>query len=336
MITKQSFVCVALLLASILTTTTAVANVWRVNNNTDINAHFRQLSEAVNSTSVLAGDTIHMEGSPVNYSTTYLSKRLVIIGPGYFLSGTGANTGLQYNPYHANFSHLSIGNGASGSLLMGISGYIRLESDVDNVTITRSSIYIESEILQPNTANENIIINKCMLGMSTGARLKNLQLTNNIITYSNIVIPNVVDGLIRNNVISLQLNTANSYVANNIFTYNGTLVLSNCSVKYNLSTFNNLPTGAELHNQINVPSASIFLGSGSSDGRYQLTAGSPARGAGEPIGGITPDCGAFGTADPYRLSGIAPIPTIYGLSAPASIPATATSLNITLSTRSNN
>ncbi len=54
-----------------------------------------------------------------------------------------------------------------------------------------------------------------------------------------------------------------------------------------------------------MPLNSIVVGlsGNSTDGQFQLKAGSPALGAGETVSGITPDCGPFGTSDPYRLSG---------------------------------
>lgn len=55
----------------------------------------------------------------------------------------------------------------------------------------------------------------------------------------------------------------------------------------------------------------VFVGSGSTDGKWQLSTGSEAKGAGE--GGT--DCGMFGGTDPYILSGInQSLPRIYYLS----------------------
>jgi hypothetical protein len=107
-------------------------------------------------------------------------------------------------------------------------------------------------------------------------------------------------------------------------------------VKYNVSNQNNLPDPVVNNNKVNQNAALFFVGGTSADAQYQLGATSPALAAGEPINGVTPDAGAFGTADPYRLSGIPPIPAIYSLTVPASVPATATSMTITFSTRSNN
>lgn len=312
--------------------TTASAKVWRVNNNTGVGADFAQFWTAVASTSVLAGDTIYLEGSPIAYTNAVLDKRLVIIGPGYLLSGTGANTGLQANPYDARFGVLYIDSAASGSTLFGISTYIQIDSRTDDLKFIRSSIYIDPWIISANSTANNWVINKCILGGVINYSMENLQITNCLVYYSTLTLQGARNTLLRNNVFATGVATTNAYVANNIFLAGHSLTGS--VIKYNLSIQNDLPAG--FNNQVNIPSSSIFVGTGSTDGAYQLRAGSPAIGAGEPLNGITPDAGVFGTADPYRLSGIPPIPTIYSLSVPASIPATATSMTITFSTRSNN
>ena len=110
----------------------------------------------------------------------------------------------------------------------------------------------------------------------------------------------------------------------------------NVTVKNNISGGTNLPVGNG--NVNSQPDATVFQGltGNSTDGQWRLKLGSPAIGAGETISSITPDCGAFGTADPYKLSGIPAIPTIYLLTVPASVTSSATTMPITISTRSNN
>ena len=162
---------------------------------------------------------------------------------------------------------------------------------------------------------------------------ENLQVTNCFLTAIFNITTNI-NGLIRNNIFTNHVTISNSYIANNIFLNSPTLSFTNCTVKYNIAQVNVLPAGNS--NQNNISQASLFTLTGSTDGRYQLKAGSPAIGAGEPVNGVTPDAGVFGTADPYRLSGIPPIPTIYALTVPASVPSSATSMTVTVSTRSNN
>lgn len=314
------------------------AKVWRINNNTSVSNNFTTLAAAFSSAAVVNGDTLYVEGSATNYDAGTLTKRLVIIGTGYLLSGTGGNDGLQANPNSSTSNSILFDSLASGSILMGINVIAFLNSNVDNLTFTRCNANLQQNTTVPNSvAISNLVMNKCRGYISiAGFKLENPQVTNCLFINSYIQMNNVVNGLFRNNTLhSSGVSLNNCYITNNIFTA-GTFSVSNCVVKYNVSTQNNMPDPVLNNNKVNQPAASLFAGGSSTDGQYQLSATSPALAAGEPVNGVTPDAGAFGTADPYRLSGIPPIPTIYSLSVPASIPATATSMTITFSTRSNN
>ncbi|MBO9657839.1 MAG: hypothetical protein J7527_03360 [Chitinophagaceae bacterium] len=310
------------------------AKVWRVNNATGVAADFVQLSAAIANPAVLAGDTIHVEGSSTAYNRAELKKRLVIIGPGYHLSGTGSNAGLQYHDQIAYINGLVLDSLGSGSVVMGLSGYMYLQTGADNYTITRNNIDIYTEIAGQKASNIKIVRNQIDVRLSAVA-FEDLEFTNNIVN-NNCLLSSLsnTNVLFRNNTISsATANVTNAYISNNIFL--STVNFVNCTIKYNIATgLNTLPAGD--NNQNNRPTAALILNTGSNDGKFQLAPGSPAIAAGEPINGITPDCGAFGTADPYRLSGIAPVPTIYSLTVPASVPSSATTMTVTISTRSNN
>lgn len=314
---------------------TSHAKVWRVNPTPGASADFTMLNIAVSHATVLSGDTIYLEGSSTSHGYITLTKRLVIIGPGYFLSGAGANLGLQHSPLMNIFTQLDIDSSASGSVLMGVRGVsIRIAQGADNITITRCHASISNfGAVVAGSRALNIVINKCFADLNINANLVNFQVTNCIL--GAVILPNTIDALIRNNTITGVTTITNCYFSNNIITSTFTNSFFNCSVRYNFTVGSgNLPAGN--NNRLGVPLLTLILNSGSSDGMYRLAAGSPAIAAGEPIGGETPDCGAYGTADPYRLSGIPAIPTIYSLSVPAAVPASATSMNITISTKSNN
>lgn len=320
--------------ATILAMSSVDAKVWRVNNTTGVVADFVQLSTAVASPAVLDGDTIHVEGSSTVYNGAAIKKRLVIIGPGYHLGGTGSNAGLQYHDQVAYINGLVLDSLGSGSVVMGLSGYMYLQTGADNYTITRNNIDLYAENAGQKASNIKITQNQIDVRLSAIA-FENLEFTNNIIN-NNCLLASLsnTNVLFRNNtIVSAVANVTNAYVSNNIFL--STVNLVNCTIRYNIASgLNTLPAGN--NNQNNKPVATVILNTGSNDGKFQLAPGSPAIAAGEPINGITPDCGAFGTADPYRLSGIAPIPTIYSLTVPASVPSSATSMTVTVSTRSNN
>ena len=322
----------SLILLGILQATVVQAKVWRVNNTTGVAADFKEVSTAIANALVVNGDTLYVEGTATSYATATLNKKIVIIGSGYLLSGTGANTGLQAMGQSTKISILNIDPLGTGSTIMGVSTQFYLNSNVDDITITRCEGYIGRYNTYPNSKIVNLTINKYIGYIDmVNYTLENPRITNCILT--NVVVLNtIINGLIRNNVFTTQVTLANSYITNNIFL--STTNITSSTIKYNIAVTNVLP--AANGNQNNVSSAVLFVGTGSGDGRYMLKAGSPAIGAGEPINGETPDVGAFGTADPYRLSGIPPIPSIYMLTVPGSVPAAATSMDITFSTRSNN
>ncbi len=71
------------------------AKIWRINNNAGVNADFAGLAAAFSNPALQNGDTIHIEGSSIAYLPASFSKRLVLIGPGYFLSGAGPITAYR-------------------------------------------------------------------------------------------------------------------------------------------------------------------------------------------------------------------------------------------------
>jgi len=309
----------------------AHADVWRVNNTPGVNAHFTDLDDAVASANVKNGDTLYVELSNSNYSNVTLTKRLVIIGSGYLLN---ENTGLHANAGQVHISSLGFDSLASGTTVIGISASFRFNSNVDDITITRCTGSLFARNSYANSKVSNMVINKSYISIDLLTyTVENPQITNCLLTA--LSLQNTINGLVRNNtfILTAQLRISNSYLSNNLL-LTGSLNAVNCTMKNNISTGNHFPAGN--NNQNNVPIASLIVNTGTTEGRYRLAPGSPAIGAGETIGGVTPDVGMYGTADPYIPGGIPPIPTIYALTVAASVPATATTLDITFSTRSNN
>jgi hypothetical protein len=339
---------------------TSNARVWRVNNTPGVVADFTDMPAAMASSSVVNDDTIYVEGSGTNYSTFLLTKRLTIIGTGYFLSGANSNTGLQNNPNASTIATVYIDTLSSGSKLMGLNFSNSVASNnpgnsgggtaqgADNITI--SSFRIGSTLVlgfgSPFAGADYTgwIINKCYVVNSANmsARpLKNCEFTNCIFSLVfDLSNAGNINNLVRNNVFRSSINLQNNYFSNNIITGN-TFTSINTTIRNN-SCIGAAAAGFALFvgSNGNVDAqtdANIFQGlaGNSTDGQWRLKAGSQAIGTGETVSGITPDRGAFGTADPYILSGIPPIPTIYALTVPASVATSATTMPITISTKSN-
>lgn len=325
------------------------AKIWRVNNIPGAATDFTTFDACVANASVLNGDTVYLEGSPTAYgNSSNINKRLVFIGTGYFLSGSGANTGLQANAEAAFFNGaLRFDSLASGSRFLGIDirSDLWLDPRADNIRFERCRFgNISWNTTAASTSNraQNIVFNKCYFnGVSTTPQFyyDNLEVTNCIITSSFVFNPsNIASALIRNNLFGNGATITNAYFANNILLNisAGSFNVTFSTIRNNISQFAGvLPAGDG--NLQGFAQSVIVVGStgNSTDGQWRLAAGSPALGAGETVSGVTPDCGPFGTPDPYRLSGIPPIPTIYSLTVPTSVPV-GQPLNVTISTRSNN
>ncbi|MFI5129059.1 MAG: hypothetical protein ACHQFX_03670 [Chitinophagales bacterium] len=326
------------------------AKIWRVNNNTGVVADFITFTAAVTSASVLSGDTIHIEPSATSYGGATISKRLVVIGAGYLLNpAAGGNTGLQVSINTSMLSSITILDGANGSRFLGI----YLENTVTiGVSASTYNLLFEKCNITSFTfaagAHDGISIRKCYnknrpVSIS-GGNLSNFVMENCLLndelgfgfSFSNFTGTGCV---VRNNGIRVAnvFNCPNAYVANNIIISPSIATFTNSNVKNNIfSNASQTFPGGAVANQTGVPEANIFTLTGSDDARFQLKIGSPAIAAGVTIAGYTPDCGAFGSTDPYKLSGIPPVPSIYLLTVPASIPSGSATMNITFSTRNNN
>jgi hypothetical protein len=321
-----------LLIVAISLTSKAEATIWRVNNIVGIGADFKTLNAAFLSNNVLAGDTVYVEPSAQDYDIAYLKKKLVIIGPGYNLGAEG-NPGLQYTDKVSEIYIILTDSLASGCTFLGLSGRISVHPSVDDLTISRCNFAWSDYSSKVGAVCANISITKSIVNFYSGNSFNNLYFANNIVN-SYAVFSKALNSIVRNNIFTISLDIQASYISNNIFVTNNALKLINCTVKNNIATTGILPAGD--NNQNNKLATDLFAGGTNIDAKYKLKAGSPAIGAGETINGITPDAGIFGTADPYRLSGIPAIPSIYQFTVPENVPSTATQMTVTFSTRSNN
>lgn len=349
---KKTLLLAAFILAAF---TQSYAKIWRINNNAGVAADFTTVGAAIASASVVSGDTLHIEASANSYpvSGSQITKSLTYIGVGYFLdpadAGAPANTGLQVATNTSSLQFLRLGAGADGSKFIGITiaGSIYFNG-ANNVTIEKclitSGIYFESGTNNNFTFKKSFIANSNQINMSATAVLNNFVCENNMFYNSAFVnLPNLVGSgnIFRNNTIGgfNGMTLGNTYIANNIFGITPQCNFVNCTIKNNLFQINQTLPGTATNNQLSVNMTNVVVGgtTGSLDSRWQLKPGSPAIGAGLTVGAVvSPDCGAFGATDPYKLSGIPDIPTIYTMNVPVSIPSGSASMNVTFSTRNNN
>jgi hypothetical protein len=333
----------------------AQAKIWRLNNNVAVNADFTSFYLAATSASVLPGDTLYLEPSATAYTTNSitLTKRLVVIGSGYFLDPSDAtypyNPGLQMAGRTAQLPHFRLGAGSDGSKFIGISMEQTYFNGASNVKFEKI-IFVNSGIYFESGTNDNVSVRKCYFhqvnafSMAAAAITTNFVAENNVMwgSYCSLDYLSGSGNIFRNNSISSSGNTFsfnNVYVANNIFGTGAASNFVNCTIKNNLFQMNQSLPATATNNQVNINMANVYVGgvaTTSFDSRFVLKAGSPAIGAGLTIGSVvSPDCGAYGATDPYKLSGIPNIPSIYAFTVPLSIPAGTTTMNVTFSTRNN-
>jgi hypothetical protein len=318
------------------------AKIWRVNNNFGVNADFTSVQAAHDGAN--NGDTIHLEPSLTAYGDLSMTKRLVIISTGYFVT---ENPNIQFDPKVAYVNTVYISNtGANNSILMfRFAGNININSGVTGVVITNS-------VSTTANGNSGCTSGQIIISNADNITIKNTWATNiqvtsgsNNVVIANNIIGNMVavditsDGVVSNNVIhaidggpcgSNDMSINNCVVGNNIFNSQQNATFSNCNISNNLAPSANLPAGNG--NQVNVNMSTVFINNlgGFVDNVYQLKVGSPAIGAG--AGGI--DCGAFGGGSPFKLAVTPPIPSIYKMMIPAA--PSGSNMTLTFSTRSNN
>ncbi|HPE58585.1 MAG TPA: hypothetical protein PK904_19425 [Bacteroidales bacterium] len=329
----------------------ANATSWRVNNNPAINADFSTFQEAHDAAS--PGDTIYVEGTGFDnhYGDVTISKKLIVIGPGYFLLD---NDSTQANHLVARFQAITLNSGAEGTVIYGLelnwglSGYKGIIINTSNITIARN--YFSDDRARIVFGGNDIYNIALLQNFAWEIRGTYGYSANNVLIANNFVlatISGVSSGVITNNVIKSGITSTYSEIKNNIIYQSSVYPLGGSSygtenyVAYNLvsGTFHggsNPPPPPGPGNQENVDMSTVFINfiGGSLpgvDNNWILNPEGPAVGAGE--NGI--DCGMFGGVTPYVLSGLAPIPRIYEADVPISGSA-ATGLPVTIKVKSQN
>lgn len=320
-----------LLSCCLVLATSAHATIHRV-NNTGIAADFTTLQAAHDGATI--GDTLHLEPSTSTYGACTFVKQLVVIGPGYFLN---YNAGLQATVATAITGAITFEAGSEGCVVSGL--------DVQGTSTVKASL-VRVEHCRFSVGNlriaypfgglnlTGVVVNGChvetdvIVGWSS-TTINDLTISGTYAVQFNFGTGGAISGELVNCI------AAGGGAA--LYGGNG-MSISNCifnasvtpgTSQYSNNLFSGAPVPATNGNQLNVDMASVFVG-GSGDAQYQLAPGSPAIGAG--VGGA--DCGMFAGAEPYRLSGIPPVPSIFNLSAPTSTDPD-TPLEITIGTRTN-
>lgn len=310
-----------LLTTTILTINSLNASIWRVNNITGVDADFTSITAAHSSSSVLAGDTIYLEPSAGTYGDITFTKKLVVIGNGYFLA---ENPQTQADINTSKLGSINYNAGSSGSKIIGCQISV-LTINVSEIVIERNFFYSDGGYsIKFNTINisqfiirNNYFSNYDSYYASDCCIYSNISGVNDLKIYNNYIVNYDDDAIFLNNSTSVEfynnviqgdIHINNTNFQNNIL-ISGTFSYTNGIVNNNICNSTQFSTVNGTNNQLNVDMSTVFVGAtgNSTDGQWQLKTGSPAIGAG--VGSI--DCGMFGGTFPYILSGLPAVPAIY-------------------------
>ncbi|MCC5937319.1 MAG: hypothetical protein JJU34_08560 [Lunatimonas sp.] len=307
-----------------LLTSMSFGDVLRVNNQLVTNPLqkvFASLQEAHDFASV--GDTLMVEPSPVIYGRLNLSKRLVLIGTGYFLD---ENPNVPNNGV-SRVGQIDLLASSSGTFLIGLvfsntsTVHTPMIMNANNIVImrchlSRSIILSNSSVINSLTIINNYFAQGGLVIGATNVGFTGVVFNNNIV--NGVFDPGLTNSFyqrvfssIENNIFLSGVVVDASRFRSNIIASNTTNVTVNSNdIQNNLSLANQLSTGTG--NQL-YAAAQLFEGpeNNSTDSQYRLKSDSPYRTAG--FGGSEP--GIFGGSNPYVLSGIPPVPTIYEFAA---------------------
>ena len=322
------------LLLAVASQLASAQTIRRVNNNgitgTNIYATLQLAHDAA-----VSGDIIQVEPSTTAYAALVISKQLSIVGTGYFLSQNAPPT-LQATAFPATIGQVVFAGGSTGTVISGLESNGSFYVEANNITIQRCKTVGYINLGYTLVTDGAVIRQNYGPGVQQSSISTNSLITNNIFINGQVNLPGANTGEFNNNTIinsDVSLNYFN--VRNNYF--NNTLTTTaNTNWSYNLFTVATLPTlGTQSNNTVSVPLTSVFVlaptAPGQFDAWYKLRTGTnPATGGGQ--GGI--DIGATGSATNfgYHFAGLPAIPAIYQLGQAVS----GNSLNVTLSTRSNN
>jgi len=340
--------------------TNASASFLRVNNNPGINVDnkivFSNVTAAIAAAS--AGDIIYLEPSLTSYGTVTFTKKLTLLGPGYFLNQnfpTATQTTSATIDGFIAVNTVTIncdGSVISGLVISGANNNSGTSSylGANNLTFSNNILYgieiLISNLSSDNTAfYNNIILSGNYFEPNSNVSLykagvNGLVVTNNFFSYNSSYGDDLVSGgstvtFSNNTYVNLSLlilldNAGNtSYtIKNNIFTDpqffiitdihsgnssisldNNIFYLANITVGKRFSSSNPPSSVTQNNNQFNATSSIFVSPTGqSTDGQWQVLQNSSS--VAYKAGTDGTDCGMFGGALPYTLSGLPAIPSI--------------------------
>lgn len=302
----------------------ASADILRVNNTPGSNAPFNNFTDA--HAFAQEGDTIYLEGSAIPYGVLTLTKRLVVIGPGYFLEeNPDTPTGLSAITSTINLERTDSDNpfsGAAESVITGLditeAGFSGIVIRVSDVIITKNSINSSITVNEVDVSGYQIKQNFCfgrgLTSPSFYPGLVNFTFSNNIVL-GNFGIVGNSQGTINHNLFlgtTFDVESFGGQIRSNIATSSNTtnfFVSASGNGQISHNTAANGQFGNDNNNNVTIVDQ-LFEGpnENSTDGQYRLSP--TALGVLNNAHDGT-DRGPFGGDSPYCLSGVGGRPFIF-------------------------
>jgi hypothetical protein len=316
-----------------------------------------------------AGDILMVETG--NYGAITFTKQLTLIGPGYAnaQTATPGNAVLGAVKFNTGSSGSWLTGFQAGDINVSVSNVVVMRNYCSTIRVGINDAGNTWLAIANNVViKQNLATRLEILANTSPGQVSNFSVKNNLFSWG-FHLEGIIGGEIVNNTFDYNLNgeeaTRQSYISQEPNYNTGSVcgklnitfknnILTNISYYYaDWCPIINYPTDVYRNNilhthasvtSVNIPGNTtitdlntLYQGYPNNpnglafDARNQLTANSPAKGAGE--GGT--DCGAFGGDEPYVLSGVPFVPSIYDLKVPQTTSQNGT-LNIQIKGKTNN
>ena len=313
---------IAALGCAMFTITLAEAKTITVDNKVGSVAMYNSVQSACDAAE--PGDTILIAGSPTNYGHAIITKKLHLVGPGYWLAENGipgitkdsATLSIIYAQIELSSSNESSATGLAVSLnVTPGAGNIHFDKChifnpifSSRVTIKRSFLNYATLVVSGSS------MSNCLIGQGGNTILHNGTTASHCVIQRAPFFSSVAGSSISNSIFITESSlTASVFAANVKGSVTHSLSVGGLGIGGN-PTF--LPSGNG-----NIPTVAFtvqaFVQGQTNDKAYVLAAGSPAIGSG--LNGV--DMGIFGGVQPYVISGVPSLPRITRFL----VPSTATS-----------
>ncbi|MBR1667908.1 MAG: hypothetical protein IJ693_06470 [Bacteroidaceae bacterium] len=284
-------------LAAASMTMAAQAKILRVSNVAGSSAPYTSVKDAIGVAE--EGDTIMLDGSATNYGNVEISKRVVLIGPGYLL---GENGIVDEAAPSAVISNLTVTKNAPNTVIKGIKIISGATINGPKTIVTRCMFTGDLNLGAVNTIVHQNFFYKARVG-TTQFYLDdyNMQITNNII----------YGGIIRS--------IGGSYIAYNTIIFENTENAAFSNIITSAIEHNIMPNGEVSGNGWNDTSSNNFSDNLEYKGFVykDISTDMDVQSASAKIS--EDKYGAFAGEDPYVLSGVPSGPVIQDLVVPASV-----------------